>query len=81
MANIDEELLDDLQELRTQTREFFDEQKLTVRIIINVQTNETTTRLLAYQYYKSSELGESLAQLNSILDVSNVKGSIDILTE
>ena len=81
MANIDEELLDDLQELRTQTREFFDEQKLTVRIIINVQTNETTTRLLAYQYYGSSELGESLAQLNSILDVSNVKGSIDILTE
>lgn len=81
MANIDEELLNDLQELRTQTREFFDQQKLTIRRVINVQTNETTTRLLSYQYYKDSSLGKSLAELNSILDVSNVKGSIDILTE
>lgn len=81
MANVDESLLDEVQVLRTQAREFFDEQKLTVRRIINVQTNETTTRLLAYQYYASSDLGEELATLNNILNVSNIKGAVDILTE
>lgn len=81
MITIDENVLRELQTLRTQTQDFFDKQKLTIRQIITVKTNETTARLLSYQYYGDSQLGKDIAKLNSILDVSNISGDIDILTE
>lgn len=80
-VNIDQNVLNELQVLRTQTQDFFDMQKLTVRQIINVKTNETTARLLSYQYYGNSQFGKDIIKLNSILDVSNISGNIDILTE
>ena len=79
--SIDQQLLNDLQVLRTQTRQFFDEQRLTARKTINVRTSITTARLLAYSYYGESILGAELAKLNNTLNVSNILGDVDILTE
>lgn len=81
MSSIDPQLLFDIQTLRTQTQEFFDAQRLTVRQVIAVKTNLTTTRLLAYSYYGDSELGGDIGKLNDTLDISNIEGEIDIFTE
>jgi len=59
---------DALIDLRVQTQAFFEAQKLNARQIIDIKTNLTSARLLAYQYYGDSTDGETLADLNSHKD-------------
>jgi len=77
---IDQQVLNDLQELRFNTQDFFDTQKLNVRQIIEIKTNITTARLLSFQYFGDSSLGKDIAELNSILNVSNIEGNVDIFS-
>ncbi len=70
-----------LTDLRVETQKFFDQQKLTVRQIIDINTNLTSARLLAYQYYGDSSQGEELALLNNVDDVTFIEGDIEVLTE
>lgn len=77
---IDQKVLNTLQELRSNTQTFFDAEKLNVRQIIPIKTNITTARLLSYQYYGESSQGKDIATLNSILNVSNIEGDIDIFS-
>ena len=62
-------------------KEVFEQQKLSIRRVIDVNTQETTTRLLAYQYYGSSELGSDIADLNQTINLSNIKGDVKVFTE
>ncbi len=72
--------INSLEDLRAVTQQFFDDQKVTAKQIISVQTQELPARIIAFQYYGSSELGSSIAQLNTDINVSNLQGNIDILT-
>lgn len=72
--------INSLQDLRAVTQRFFDDQKVSAKQIINVQTQELPARIIAFQYYGSSELGSNIAQLNNEINVSNLAGNIDILT-
>lgn len=78
---IDNDVLDTLTELREVTQGFLDEQKLTTRQVITVSTNPTTTRLLAYRYYGSDELGDDLAELNNLNFSSFLDGDVKVLSQ
>ena len=77
---IDAGTLDALTDLRVATQEFFEQKKLSSSGIITVQTNPTSTRLLAYNYYGKSDRGEAIAELNELYDLSYHQGDIRIFT-
>jgi len=70
-----------LEELRQRTQSFFDAERLSARRVIEVETNPTSTRLLAYSYYGSSALGIRIAKLNNLNESDNVSGTVKIFTE
>ena len=67
--------------MREVTQRFLDAQKLVARQVITINTNPTTVRVLAYQYYGSSELGGDLMTLNNLQDPYLIAGDVSILTE
>jgi hypothetical protein len=77
---VDPELLSDVTDLRTITQGFFNTQKLTASQIITIQTNPTSVRLLAFNYYGESTDGEAIAELNDLYDMAFFQGDIRIFT-
>lgn len=67
-------------EVRLSAQTFFNEKKLTTRQIIQIETKLTSARLLSFQYYGTSEDGETLALLNEAPDVAFIEGTVRILT-
>lgn len=76
-----EVIQDLLTSMRETTQGFFDDKKLTARQVIMIYTHPTTTRVLAYQYYGSSELGLELMTLNDLQDPYLIEGDVKVLTE
>lgn len=70
-----------LTDLRLESQKFFDQQKLVTAQIITVDTNLTSARLLSFQYYGDSSLGEDLISLNNFDDVAFVEGDVQVLTQ
>ena len=79
-GTLDTTVVEELRELRIASKDFFDEARVTTSQVITVRTNFTTTRLLAYQYYGESDLGDTLAELNGLDDGVGVEGNLQILT-
>ena len=67
-------------EVRVSAQAFFNEKKLTTRQIIEVETTLTSARLLSFQYYGTSDDGETLALLNNAEDVAFIEGTVKVLT-
>lgn len=80
MSGLSQVTMNDFEELRVASQTFFDEQKVSAKQIISVQTPELPARLISYQYYGSSDLGANIANLNNEINVSNLDGVIDIFT-
>ena len=78
--NVNAEAFDSLTKLRVVTQGFFNDEKLTASQVITVNTNPLSTRLIAYQYYGSSEQGEAIAELNELYDLSYQQGDIEIFS-
>lgn len=69
-----------LTDLRVQIQQFFDQQQLTVQRTTTVSVFDVPSRVLAYQYYGSSNNGENLAILNDQADnPSFLSGQIEVL--
>jgi len=68
-------------DMRSLVQEFFDEQKLTLKQIIEVNVYTTPARVLSYQYYGESKTADQIIELNNISDVSFVDGTVEIVTE
>lgn len=79
-GTLETSVAEELTKLRISVSNFFIETKITKPQIVSVRTPFTSTRLLAYRYYGSSALGETIARLNGLDDLVGVKGSVDILT-
>lgn len=79
--DIEAELIDSLTDLRTTSTGFLSEQKLTASQLITIQTNPMSTRMLAFNYYGSSEDGEAIAELNDLYDLAYHQGDLRIFTE
>ncbi|KKM97683.1 hypothetical protein LCGC14_1165610 [marine sediment metagenome] len=69
-----------LTDLRFAAQKVFDEARITARRIIEIESTPTSARLLAYQYYGSSELGDSITELNGYQHSDDISGTIKILT-
>lgn len=72
--------IDALQDQRTVTQQFFDDQKLDAQQIITVDTQILPARVIAYQYYGDSESGSRIAILNDEINVSFLEREIEIFT-
>ncbi|MGD8499274.1 MAG: DNA circularization N-terminal domain-containing protein [Phycisphaerales bacterium] len=72
------DLANDLTDLRVTTNEFLDIQRLNVKKIVDFETGPTTLQALAYQLYGSVEDFERLASLNDIKDTDFVSGDIEV---
>lgn len=70
-----------LTDMRAAMQEFFEEQRINARQLLNVDTNLTSARLLSFQYYNDSGQAPQLIELNGFKDVSFVAGSVQVLTE
>lgn len=80
-SEADQATKDAMAEMRIKTLQALDEVRINTSRVITVETTPTTARLLAFSYYGSDDLGETIAGLNGIDDVSFVSGSVKVLTE
>lgn len=80
-AVLNTDMKDSLTDVRTNMQGFFDQQKLTAQQIITVETNRTSSSLLAYQYYGDSSKSEDILKLNNIIDPASIEGSVKIFTQ
>lgn len=76
-----QDVKDAVTDMRVQVLEVLDETRLNTRQVLTVETRPTSVRLLAFNYYGSDELGQTLADLNEIDDVSFVEGFVQVLTQ
>lgn len=65
---------------RIAVEKLFDDDRVGLGQIITVFTQETSARLLAYQYYGESSRGEEIAILNGFSDSSFIFGDVKIIT-
>jgi prophage DNA circulation protein len=79
-ATIPNEMLDPLERTRQQTHEVLDQKLADVRRVTTISTPPISAAVLAYQYYGSSELGTTLAELNSAETSHNLFGAVRVLT-
>ena len=76
----DQAVKDAVTDMRITVLDVFDQARVDASQIITINTKPTTARLLAFNYYGSDELGQTIAELNNISDVSFVEGDVEILT-
>ena len=69
-----------LEDQRTVTQQFFDQQKLSAQQVIIVNTQTLPARVIAYQYYGDSTPGARIAALNDEINVSFLSDDIEIFT-
>ena len=70
-----------LTDLRTISNKLLDDKRVEAKRIITITTKRMPMAVLAYQYYGSTELTDTLLELNAIKGASFVEGDIKILTE
>lgn len=80
-ADFDRATLDSITETRIEVQQFFDEQQLSASQVVDVKTVTLPARVIAYQYYGSSQLGFNIAELNEDANVSFIEGNIQVFTE
>ena len=77
---LDSDVVEALTEMRISVSEFFDDQRISAPQVFTVNTPLTSARLLAYQYYGVSTLGDTIALLNNADDPTCLEGDVKILT-
>lgn len=79
-TGLDDSSKQSLRDLRVDVQQYFENQKLVTQQVITVFTQPITARLLAYQYYGSSDQGEQLASLNDTSEPSFLSANVKVLT-
>ena len=67
--------------LANNTREFLEQEKINTSIISNVESKLTSASTLTYLLYGTTENIEEIIQLNDFGDVSNIDGTIKVLSQ
>lgn len=67
--------------MREDTNIFFNQLRVGLSRIIEVSTPELPARVISYQYYKDSSLGEEIASLNSNANLTFLEGNIQVVTQ
>jgi len=79
-SGTDADTLSALAETRTRTERFLEAKKLTVKRVITVSTPRTSATALAYKYYGSADLANTIAELNGWDDLAFVEGDVLMFT-
>lgn len=74
-------LRDAITKMREDTNAYLDQRRVNLNRIIVIDTAELPARVIAYQYYGASELGEEIAKLNNDANVSFLEGPIQVITQ
>ena len=69
-----------LKDQRSTTQRFFDDQKISAQQIIEISTQTLPARVISFDYYNDSSLGERIASLNDDINVSYFSKEIEIFT-
>ena len=72
-------LLDKLAELMTQSRMFFEQERLTVNKVVEVKTHQIPVAVLSYQYTGSTVDYDILLTLNNNFNPAVIEGDIKVL--
>jgi len=70
---------DKIDEIKTQSRIFFDQKRLVVNKVITVETKEMPITVLVYQYYGNVDDYEQIITLNQSFNPSRISGEVKIL--
>lgn len=73
------ELLDKINEIRNQARIFFEDARLTVNKVIEIETKPTPVAVLTYQYYGNTDDYDQLLSLNQSFNPAIIEGTVQIL--
>lgn len=73
------DLRDKIAEIRNQSRVFFENVRVTVNKIVEVETNQTPVAVLAYNYYGNTDDYNYLLKLNNNFNPSVISGTVKIL--
>ena len=79
-GNTDQDLKDALTDMRVDVVAAFNAARLTASKIITVPVQETSVRLLAFDYYGNDNNGQLIAELNDIQDASSISGHVKLVT-
>lgn len=79
--SIGQTLRDAVTNMRENTNSFFNQQRVNLNRIININTAELPARVISYQYYADSSIGEEIANLNNNANVSFLEGQIQVVTQ
>lgn len=69
-----------LNELRNQARDFLDEQRISAKRVIEIETKRIPAQVLTYSLYGNVDDTEKIIELNTVKDVSFVEGEVQVLT-
>lgn len=78
---IDDDVLDQLRQIRVDASALLDELRQNSFRVTTFNTSLTSTSLLAYRHYGSSELADELQSLNSLQDATFVEGVVSVFEE
>lgn len=80
-SNADQATKDAITDMRVKTLSVLDGVRVNTPLVISVDTQQTSARLLSFDYYGSDENGTIITDLNQISDSSFIDGSIEVVTE
>lgn len=75
-----ESVVEALTDLRELSLKVFDEKRQNAKQITDIYEKRTSCRLLSFNYYGDDSLGQNIADLNTIDDVSFVSGEVKVFT-
>ncbi|MGD9276255.1 MAG: DNA circularization N-terminal domain-containing protein [Candidatus Pacearchaeota archaeon] len=73
------DLLDKINELRNQARVFFEQRRLIVNKIIEIETKTIPMTVLAFNYYGNTDNYDELLDINLSYNPSRIEGTVKIL--
>lgn len=79
--NLDQALRDSLVDLRENIISFFNQKRLTLSKVIEINTAKLPARVIAFQYYNDSEIGREISDINDDANVTFYSGKIKVVTQ
>jgi prophage DNA circulation protein len=76
-----EDLLDELDDIRVESNKFFNQIRLQLPRIIEIETKPIPLAVLVYQYYGNTDNYDIILDLNNIYNPSRISGTIKMLSE
>lgn len=78
---ISDDMLAKIDEFRILMKSFFDQERLNVSKVVEIEAKEQPLAVLAYRYYGNTDNYSDLLTLNHIFNPARVSGTLKVLQE